>query len=162
MDVIPALVLVGGRKVRNGSGSRAISLCPLILMSSDPFLSLQESYLHLQLHPSSSVRMEKTGHSSGMVLPLPQPWGLEHIRLGCKGHMAHLPTFLPTSLTTISTAQILGTQGPHVLSLHLISRAPLRPWVLFFLQHQLRCCQPAIYLPPRQAIHLRKGTLSPE
>lgn len=59
--MIPAPVLEGGGKVGNRPGGRAVSLCPLTLRSSDPFLPHSGRLPQLQLHPSSSVRMEMVG-----------------------------------------------------------------------------------------------------
>lgn len=136
MNLIPPLVL--GTEERHA----ALVFWSSVLRSLSPCLG------RLPLTAALSAILSvpgMTGHSSDMVLLLPQPRGSEHILAWCRGPMTHLPPALPAISQLSPSSQTLTAQGPHSLFLNLLSGPPLLAWVSVFPQHQLKC-QLAIYL----------------
>lgn len=151
MEAIPAPGLGSGERVGNRPGGRAVSLFLWCSGPQIPSFLTQEGYPQLQLHPSSSVRMEMTGTAVACCCCCHSPgaWSTCCLDVG-----AHLPPALPTYLTTVPTPNA-GSPGT--------SFQERRSALGFLLPSaSLEMLSAAIYLSPEQAIHLRKGDACPD
>lgn len=117
MEAIPAPGLGSGERVGNRPGGRAVSLFLWCSGPQIPSFLTQEGYPQLQLHPSSSVRMEMTGTAVACCCCCHSPGGLEHMLPGCRGPPATCPPHLSHNCPNTQRWE------PR----HLISGAPLCP-----------------------------------